>query len=796
MFRYADLYDKAGVWNFDEPFAPMTDSIGRGTAYDWECYTHGQLIRKNTDFSRVVDKMLLLNPEKQHECVASMKLLPVGDRRSEPKSAGGDNFRALFDGMLDENTPWDTTYTISQRNAFKRKREDVMQSPSDELDRFERYSSSKASRYDDEPMTIEQQYANGYDVEMDDAGRPREYVSVDGHPDIIGLLPAQRAVYKKLKAPARMRSFDDHARGQAAIESTAARVLALVAELQVNETAIERIAKEAKAGPGFTTTGYLCHVVHTIINVVSATDAQKLLLLNELLRISANQLCTLVKLPIGSSSEAVRIAVIARVNAPVDGVRFAGLLASCFAPFAAQHDLKLSLQQIAADLTQLERQMQKPGSDYTDVTGCPPGTWNPDFKAVVGKNDTNIVEDGRVFLGVSNDPHSCRIPLLHDAYAATLAESHSVFFDVPYSEDLNKFVFGVQAGLKQSRCDALYSSLAISVIMSGAITLTPSVPDLKIVIDPSALARLRRSAPIVRAPLLSQIHLTMAIEAARVILLAIVGGKPYYKSADPTVSRQELSPPVLLEADRIVFESVLKGGFRVIPPVESAIPEDVRASFNERFGIFDRVPVGAEEMEATNYSERTTDYAILMLEEVFTHKPDQLAAEFEAYTKRLLENQALVHAYYEGMNQATASPEEKKSYKDWLPVYGTMNALKTKYEIAHIYHFFLEFYKLNPVVKPVSVRGGLGTESATGAWNKVTIRGLLDRASLVSGEFFRFCVENDIPVALSINTWRPSKTYNMGSMIRMQTGTNGAAKTYYKNPDFMMAGKTLAGSVC
>lgn len=80
------------------------------------------------------------------------------------------------------------------------------------------------------------------------------------------------------------------------------------------------------------------------------------------------------------------------------------------------------------------------------------------------------------------------------------------------------------------------------------------------------------------------------------------------------------------------------------------------------------------------------------------------------------------------------------------------------------------------------------TAAAPGlVWNKKTVADLVERASIASGSFYRFCVENHVPVPFALHMTRPNMTYMMGCIMRTIGGPNGAAKTLYKKPNFMLA---------
>jgi len=85
-----------------------------------------------------------------------------------------------------------------------------------------------------------------------------------------------------------------------------------------------------------------------------------------------------------------------------------------------------------------------------------------------------------------------------------------------------------------------------------------------------------------------------------------------------------------------------------------------------------------------------------------------------------------------------------------------------------------------PALHPASSGGRVQLE-----WTEANIRGLLMRATLASGAFFRFCIQNDVRLPFLLRLFRPYKTYLTGKVLRMIAGEHGAARTYFMNPDWM-----------
>ena len=66
------------------------------------------------------------------------------------------------------------------------------------------------------------------------------------------------------------------------------------------------------------------------------------------------------------------------------------------------------------------------------------------------------------------------------------------------------------------------------------------------------------------------------------------------------------------------------------------------------------------------------------------------------------------------------------------------------------------------------------------------MREQVGRASIVDGSFYERCVFLDVPLALTVRNDRPNKRHRMAAVVRMVAGPNGAARTMFKNPNFMM----------
>jgi len=95
---------------------------------------------------------------------------------------------------------------------------------------------------------------------------------------------------------------------------------------------------------------------------------------------------------------------------------------------------------------------------------------------------------------------------------------------------------------------------------------------------------------------------------------------------------------------------------------------------------------------------------------------------------------------------------------------------------------------INKQVPSVELQGG----PAKLDWsNRFNIERMLDRASLASGNFARFCVDHNIPSIWGGIATRPFGCWSMGSIMRLMSGIDGAARTYYKMPNMMMADNAM-----
>lgn len=95
-----------------------------------------------------------------------------------------------------------------------------------------------------------------------------------------------------------------------------------------------------------------------------------------------------------------------------------------------------------------------------------------------------------------------------------------------------------------------------------------------------------------------------------------------------------------------------------------------------------------------------------------------------------------------------------------------------------------------PVGAAAEVSAGAHSATAelhSAAWSRAFLVDLLDRASLFSGLFYQFCVENDIPVPFYLRYWWPTMTFDMATLVRMEAGRTGAAETLYQKPHLMTA---------
>lgn len=866
-FKYRDHYQFSGVWNFREPNANLTDKIGLGFGYDMECYTWGQALRKAGNMERTVDKLLLLGPEKQQECLASLRLLPENDQRSGPSVERFN--RALFDGMDAHDMEFDETYSVAERRALER----GGQKRSARHAEFEAYQDRHHKRAD--ARTLEEQFDEGSDVEMEE----EKFESTPGRTIVDGHLIAKYAAHRptvRSTAPA-VKPAGIAQQAKKLEEDIVA--LGKTLNNEVNGKAL--LAPEEKSnediGKGLSTW------IKTLDGLCKGQEEPLVGLLVEAKRVMSKITDDAHRVRRDFATKGLVAPVVVTLQ------DLTAMLTANFTPFLTAQQTLLLAKTNTEDQTPLERAIGRTGEAPPEA--CLPGWWNP--SALAGSNQPP--EDGQVFLSVfGTSNREDRIPLPHDSFASTLCADHLVLFALPtdvvnsmtnFEDETSKlgtFALDIQPGLKRDRVDRLAWSIAMSVIYCNSIMASgvnrnvqhEAVMDwIRMVSEhnPAMFARLQRvSLSPPKGVLPSQEVLKGTIDWCRFTLEVAVKASGVWNKFRDTEEAEEAAeetkdvtvaefnkadaefnrlttelgdlnadfnntktaaaakPPTATAADvasakaaliakqkeltaatdrareckdaadaadrahtaataevgtatsardaHMSYREIIKSSALASAPVfnlpwyasEKLLEEFVkvrRAGFTTPAPVAPANPLLARIAAHVNANVKspTGQAAVLQMSAVvFESRLDREVA-FEAWKRQ------------EAAVKAAAARKTPEDYmKDNRALW------KDMYELLEDHHASAK----KPVTNPASYANGA---QAPHNWSKTGITSLLDRASIVSGLFYKFSVDNHVPLAFYLRLWRASKTYNMGTMIRMVSGKDGAAVTYYKNPDFMLA---------
>lgn len=782
QFSYADLYQKTGAWDFSSPDARLTDKLGKFYAYDLGVYTWGQAVRKFASSpDRVYEKLALLNEDKRNEFRACLRLLPENDPRTKDSQLGDDFDRALFDGMCSDAMEFETVATGNLKRRGPQE-EDTPRKRARVVDPRKVWEDNADAQADDVEMLVDDQ-VDSFRIEGGEVHYTR---------------PARTYVRAVRKGDARtlgMAMEVDEPEAPPASEQIAKSILQVpFREFRSVQAVMDDDQADPLAQP-------LASLIYEVQNKSGITELQKTVLLDQLRRVVFGEMQRVLSL---SNSSEIHAQWTPAVRAAQADAVFASITAG-WVPFVAQQEVRLALQGMSSELTALEREKQATNSDLDDVSlkalESGVGWWNPSYEpprvdenthpglhaavqttaqrkaeydrlrgsavpadaaegaqrqARINAANTNYeaarsaeaelrkalsaqvsnadAEDGQVRLMLSYDTEQgdektkYSIALPHDAYAITLAAKHDVLFAIP--DTLTGLHLTHLNGLKQSRLDALLWSLALSMMAAGRgwQAVVAARPDMKVRLERHAKRR-GSGASL----LLSQNHLGATVEFAAYGLFA---GLQLWDA----LSRAPSQAQVFFEVDSLaVLEKTLQSGYQ--SPVNTSAASQAQT----------RVDVIVKDAFRGNVSADGIALVKALIESVFDgHGAGTWA---ESYRQK---RSAFIAMRYDG-NDADAAFEACKAY----------------------------FTRNNRVKNAVAFESAVVANEDP--WNITTIRKLLDRASFASGLFYRFCVENDVPVPFALRLWRPLKTFRMGTVIRMEAGEHGAATTFYKNPDFMVS---------
>lgn len=741
-FRYKDIYQKVGWWNFKQPNAPITEKLGKQYAYDFQCYTWGQLARRNaSDYDKFIHKLSLLTAEQQQQCLSTLRLLPKGHELADPRSAGENFSRRSFDSMVEGDIKWDTQFTVGQRKSLKRKAErgDTIGEKGEDLQKYDDYlqRTGQSDSLDEEGLSDMQQWEEGEEIEVSPSTPVDDYhmsYSLDHQQPVVS---RTRAAQTTTRLVPRKKSPLNAAAVKAAPSLTERTLMEReIADLFVflhskmtitDVLAMDKNFKDRLASPAQLVASFL----QTAVNMPDASDETKRMLVANLSSIVRKEISEVTKKPNPSAEEVGVVLVPALV--PV----LQSKIVASFVPVLGRAQMPLVFQGVYVDQTPLERAMKGSAADLGDIKDesvAKAGWWNPK-----GTSDPKEQEDGQVTLMVDPSPSVHGLPLPHDSYAATMAANHHVLFAVDAAADIfDADDLTIEGGLKKSRKDALVYSIILSLVASGRLVADGSQgqgqASSSVSIDGSPwLDRVAKVKGLPMAILPSQAHLSKLIQDSN----KTIAGWFTTKTTNFKLLDAKLAPSFVLTPDLDALKTAIHS--RHAEPAKAIKPPTSAALFNELTPI---VLVSGTLDYNPGTSTMSVDASVLLQTAVELAEKIFLAAPSHSWNE-------LLQKYADSL----VDDDSRKDLKRLRPVL-------TKY------------YQTKLGV------GKLETTAAATSWTRSVIRDLLDRASLVSGSFFRFCVDFDIPLPLAMRLWRPSKTYNMGSVIRMTAGANGAAKTF------------------
>jgi hypothetical protein len=342
-------------------------------------------------------------------------------------------------------------------------------------------------------------------------------------------------------------------------------------------------------------------------------------------------------------------------------------------------------------------------------------------------------------------------------------------------------------------------SLALSIISTGCINVAPIDTDDRDAviakadeekakgnhnimtyaqIQPATLRRLRSvlrlDTDVTRPTLVSQLHLKGVIAHCTEVLAGIINNEGWYERTpvdqrDIALGAMEFIDPLLEDRELATFRSVVKNGYKSsrkssANDANSTIHAELR---NYLLSANDRDTLTQDEIK--QYIEQ----AVMIADRTF-HAQTSGATPAALFNEYIVESNARISETAGRIKKAELVGQRDLDEKTYIKLerYFTDSVPHARRNKKYAYR----------------VNGGLQSESVvTHEWTHAAVRALLFRAALVTGDPLRFCVEKNIPVPIALTAWRPYKTYLMGSALRMQAGADGAAVTYFKNPDMMFA---------
>jgi hypothetical protein len=745
--KYGHGYRYTGLWNFNAYDSPLTPDMGRGTMYDYGCYTWGQLLRKCTNGSaRAVNKIFALPEDKHQAFIDSLRTLhrdsPLVNLRGAPFPSAADFSVIHFDRMdsgaeeeFDSDRP--VLISVPEHQAAKATHGSYKLSDIQTRAAYSRKQMTQKRKFaaDDDELTNKELFDGNADMGIpSDEAVPDRYERVDV--DHVALIPGTSEVQvRKIR-----RKFDHDGDVTAALRSPdSLAVLATRVEKCVPALASKNSEKLCK--------GAVASYVEAILKK-AASDEQKASLLRELARVTKGVVYTLqfktrdddIRDAQAANDDTALAEALARDPAPLNVFDLTRGIVSGFSNFAARIDLRAAIEN-NSERRALDDKCRDDASislsHSFDLALVKPYWWSAD-------GDADAIEDGQVCLR-SLQARSGPIPLPSDAFASTLTAEHAVLFDID-DEAMTSLIWNFspvlgEGSLRRPRSDPFIWSMALSAMshMGGFMDLTTRT--IKDVFPTPASHKFLASA-VVAANLRSFKR----------------DGKPFDKPevdkkvADATAAIKAFTPAnpftitVFLKQASPDFRAKLKRhakARRAAGPVSVLVCQQQHRSYIQQLddllvkacldNASDSVPADPLGSLAASLSSAYASPTQIDVE--------ALALDIEKRKKK----------------SKAASQQQQQQQQQQDPVDPRMTDLTP-------------------------------ANATTFTWSKACISDLIDRASVSSGLFLTFCVENDIPVPFCLRVWRPNKCFNMGSALSMQAGRDGAAQTFYQNPNMMMAG--------
>lgn len=562
MAAYASVYQYTGVWDFNVRGAPITDVLGVGVMNALGVYTYGQAYNRCTarGTERAVEKIFRLPVHQRQAFFDSLYLLnknsELVDLKGELYPRASDYSATTFERMITGDEPRDedrpTLVSVAEHREYARSAGSYTVTDMDMRRSYERRleRSNKRTRENQEDggadyynKTDEELFEGNPDMEVDPseiqqvAGR---YLRVDANH--VAFVPGTNGVQVR-----KIRRRGDGA--SSAAEAFNARIN--IAKLSASTEDVADTNAEVRA---------VLKQYTAAIRALTATDDKKAVLLSELARVAKGVIYTIRFGERDAQINAKRDLIekddtlitqeekLAAYTEAVEDIRdalgangnnvavndFKSALIGGFASFLARSELRICIDGITGKRTPLEEACKDASVDLEN-TAFESKVINPYWWSVDG--DAASKEDGQVRLAMFAPGKSAAIP--SDGFAATLAATHDVIFDIDV-DTATKLVTSFTPAIDTStvsvaraRVDALYWSIALSslnTVLVDAIARGTELDDVTIngygtmiTANKSAEARLRRHAVTVATgdssrPLVSQVHMDDRITALTSIL--------------------------------------------------------------------------------------------------------------------------------------------------------------------------------------------------------------------------------------------------------------------------------------